>query len=293
MMRRLRDSIDSDDPAVAELARLLGAMGDLEPRIGAVHRVRAAMARREQSRRTWHVRAAVVLVLAVASPLIIIQVKARSEQETATPPYRADETVGENAAAASTATPPRAPSVDLPDVPAVGVPAVLARSLPHAAATPVSSSVPRRSPERAAHRLPPDEPHGAAIPDAGASPAELAVESSATPGMESPALDVDPSPGGGNGRPPAASHETALILGALHALRRDHDPRSALRQLDAYRHRFAAGDLAEEALALSVEALAALDDRTALSLAEEYVRRFPQGRFRSLAELARRRFLPP
>jgi hypothetical protein len=41
---------------------------------------------------------------------------------------------------------------------------------------------------------------------------------------------------------------------------------------------------------LSIEARAALDDAAARGLAEQYLQRFPHGRFRALAERAKRRF---
>jgi hypothetical protein len=87
------------------------------------------------------------------------------------------------------------------------------------------------------------------------------------------------------------SDEANLVHGAMRALRRDHDPRAAIRQLAAYHRRFPTGDLTEEALALSIEAFVALDDRQALALANEYLRRFPDGRFRDQAERAHHRFL--
>jgi len=87
------------------------------------------------------------------------------------------------------------------------------------------------------------------------------------------------------------SDEANLVHGAMRALRRDHDPRAAIRQLATYHRRFPTGDLTEEALALSIEAFVALDDREALALANEYLRRFPDGRFRDQAERAQHRFL--
>jgi hypothetical protein len=44
-MRRLRDLLDSEDPAVAELARLVRAVGDLDPPSGVQDRVRRAVTR--------------------------------------------------------------------------------------------------------------------------------------------------------------------------------------------------------------------------------------------------------
>ena len=92
------------------------------------------------------------------------------------------------------------------------------------------------------------------------------------------------------GRPQPAAEDAALVLGALRALRNGHDGRAALRQLDDYRARFPAGDLVEAALALSIEARAALGDAAVVALAEQYLQQFPHGRFRALAERAQRSF---
>ncbi|HEX3479448.1 MAG TPA: protein kinase [Kofleriaceae bacterium] len=49
-MRRLREQLDSDDLAVAELARMVHALDDLEPPPGAQHRVRDALTRGDVER---------------------------------------------------------------------------------------------------------------------------------------------------------------------------------------------------------------------------------------------------
>jgi hypothetical protein len=76
----------------------------------------------------------------------------------------------------------------------------------------------------------------------------------------------------------------------LRLLHHDHDASASLRQLDSYRTRFPDGDLEEEALALAIEAHAALDDDTGRALAERYLQRFPRGQFRALAEHYLQRF---
>jgi hypothetical protein len=97
---------------------------------------------------------------------------------------------------------------------------------------------------------------------------------------------VEPSPV----RPSEPPAEAEHVLRALRLLREDHDAAGALRELDHYRARYPHGDLAEEALALSMEARAGLEDRAARVLAEQYLRQFPRGRFRALAEVIQRRF---
>lgn len=173
-MQRLRELVDSRDPAMAELARLVRSVGELDPPRGAQGRVRAAITERLQSRSSWRKPLLVVACVVIALPTAIAGVT------RLVPPWF---------------------------------------SAPTPAVTPASGPPMRALPVAAADMLPlPDEP---------------------------------------------------VALSA---------------------RRYPSGDLAEEALALSIEAFAALDDRAALTLAEDYLRRFPQGRFRDQAEAARRRF---
>jgi hypothetical protein len=89
----------------------------------------------------------------------------------------------------------------------------------------------------------------------------------------------------------ASSAESALLLSAVRALRRDRDlDRAGILAAD-YLRLYPQGALAEEALALGIEAAAARGDREAARLGAEYLRRFPGGRFREVAERALRR--PP
>jgi hypothetical protein len=83
----------------------------------------------------------------------------------------------------------------------------------------------------------------------------------------------------------ATAEETAhLVLDAMGALRRDHDARRAQLLLDEYMRRSPEGPLAEEALALSIEAASALHDDRARLLATHYLVAYPGGRFRETAE---------
>jgi len=82
----------------------------------------------------------------------------------------------------------------------------------------------------------------------------------------------------------APPEEAALVLAGLRALRREHDPTRAGMLLARYLDRFPQGVLAQEALAIAIEAgLARGDRRAAASLAEQYLTRFPAGRFVRLA----------
>lgn len=88
------------------------------------------------------------------------------------------------------------------------------------------------------------------------------------------------------------SSEKVLVFDAMRALRREGHPEQAIRLLNDYLRRYPQGSLAEEALALSIEASTALGDTKAKSLADRYLALYPSGRFRAAAERARARFTP-
>jgi hypothetical protein len=78
--------------------------------------------------------------------------------------------------------------------------------------------------------------------------------------------------------------QTGPVLAAMQALRRDHDPVRARALLDPYLARHPNGALAEEALAISIEAAAAHHDPDAAALASRYLARYPTGPFCNLAK---------
>jgi hypothetical protein len=84
--------------------------------------------------------------------------------------------------------------------------------------------------------------------------------------------------------------EVALVHSAFAALRREADARKALRLVDRYLRAHPEGKLAEEALALSIEALTALGDPRAVTRAARYLLSYPDGQFRDAAQRARARF---
>ncbi|MFL5306307.1 MAG: hypothetical protein ACJ8F1_13900 [Polyangia bacterium] len=116
-----------------------------------------------------------------------------------------------------------------------------------------------------------------------------------------PPLAPVPVPASAPARPaaePAVSHvrrparaesreeETALLLEAMRALRRQRDPARARLLLDRYLQQHPNGALAEEALAMSIEAAVAAHDGEAPGLARRYLRSYPAGPFRSVAQQA-------
>jgi hypothetical protein len=83
---------------------------------------------------------------------------------------------------------------------------------------------------------------------------------------------------------PRAGEDPSQVAEAVRALRKEGDPARAQRLLDQYLRSNPRGALAEDALALSIEASAARKDPRAAEYARRYLARYPQGRFRSLAE---------
>ena len=83
-----------------------------------------------------------------------------------------------------------------------------------------------------------------------------------------------------------SSEDPSRVFDAIQALRTDRDPARAGRLLAEYLARYPHGALAEEAVALSIEAAAARHSASAATFAERYLREYPHGRFRHTAEQA-------
>ena len=79
----------------------------------------------------------------------------------------------------------------------------------------------------------------------------------------------------------------------MQMLRNHHDPVRAGQLLDEYLKVYPRGALAEEALALSIEAAAARHDAArAAAFADRYLKEYPNGRFQRAAERVRRPHAP-
>jgi hypothetical protein len=142
------------------------------------------------------------------------------------------------------------------------------RTPPAAQATPpmVPAEKPLTEADQSAPVVQPIEPAPSARVSNGPSAAKRTP-----PAKARPAEPVDP---------PASA---ALIVEAMRERRAGNLARA--RELSAeYRLKYPGGALQEEALALSIEAAAALGDDEAHRLAATYLQRYPRGRFRAQAE---------
>jgi hypothetical protein len=81
------------------------------------------------------------------------------------------------------------------------------------------------------------------------------------------------------------AREVELLWQAMQA-RQSGDTEKVRQLTEEYRAKNPTGELGEEALALALEAALARSDPQAITLAREYLRRFPQGRFVAQAQSA-------
>ena len=82
----------------------------------------------------------------------------------------------------------------------------------------------------------------------------------------------------------ARSEDPSAVVNAVEALRKQHNPDRAAKLLAGDLAAHPKGALAEEALALSIEAAAVRHDPMASEFARRYLREYPTGRFRQTAQ---------
>lgn len=82
------------------------------------------------------------------------------------------------------------------------------------------------------------------------------------------------------------SADAELVRRAVMALRRDGDAHTAGQLLERVHAKGSAGPLAEEVMSLRVEAALARGDGRAEGYAKQYLRRYPNGRYRAVVERA-------
>jgi hypothetical protein len=273
-MRRLRDEVRHEDPDLAVLARLVAGVGPLHVSEADQQAEWRALANAPRGRRTPRSGTALVLVIislvsAVAAAGVVGSrwVQRREARRAQVPADRAVAPSVQRRVARAPANAPVVPAASQPEAAPVMAPPP----------PPVNAAATRGELRVAAERGPAsDAPAVAPAPrraDAPASPPlAAAVTPASLPSFDPGAPDVD------------------LVLDAVAALRRSHEPARALRLLTRYRQRQPHGLLAEDALALSIEAAAARGDPLAADLARRYLAQHPHGRFRVTAEQAIGRF---
>lgn len=127
-------------------------------------------------------------------------------------------------------------------------------------------------------------PSAVVVPPSGARIAPAPAPAPAPPPpIEVPAKDDKPSERRVEKARPAGEDPTQ-VADAVRALRKQGDPVRAQALLDQYLKSNPRGALAEDALALSIEAAAARKDPRAADYARRYLARYPQGRFRAVAD---------
>lgn len=137
---------------------------------------------------------------------------------------------------------------------------------------------------------PPPRPMAPAPSPRVVPPKETPVASEPRPVPTPPLVETPPRSEKASERraekPRPAGEDPTQVAEAVRALRRQGDPVRAQALLDQYLRANPRGALAEDALALSIEAAAARKDPRAGDYARRYLARYPQGRFRAVAERA-------
>lgn len=260
-MKRLREQPETSDPVVACAVELLSAAKPLEPSPTRQARVRAALdaTYRSPRRRQLLLKPIVALVgllvfVSVASAMLGGWIEHRRMQRQAAPP---------SPVSSSTATAPR-PRVE----PSTGA------SKPIGADT-TAAPAPLAAPSgRAATKT-----HSPAVADEPPPPPSVSEATS----PEEPQAVAAPAEGS------VSVEEVTLVADAIRVLRHENDAPRAGRLLEDYLRRYPQGALAEEALAVAIEAAMASGDKSAGALAGEYLKKYPSGRFRQIAKNAQSR----
>jgi hypothetical protein len=103
--------------------------------------------------------------------------------------------------------------------------------------------------------------------------------------VDPPTSAVHPAGKGAHARPDS-SEDATHVVEAIQALRTEKDPSRAQGLLSDYLKTHPNGVLSEDALALSIEAASAQHDPRAADYARRYLAKFPQGKYRDLANRA-------
>lgn len=273
-MKRLREFEDSSDPLMRRAAELVRGTEPVAPSELRVRWARRRLNSAAHSRRLGVLRPA-------AAFIVVFGVAATAGAAWGTGRYFVDEYFGEHET--SIAEPALQESVGR-------VSRQSSKALSRSSLVPPATETEATYPPLEEEALAPDVRSKGLEATGNGSMSERSTARSSSPPLpggpdplvaaESSSVEASPS-GTGN------ASDAALVLRGLRALRQDGDPDEAARLLDEYRARLPEGALAEEALALSIEAALARGDANAVQLAETYLSRYPKGRFRDAARRAK------
>ncbi|HVY30527.1 MAG TPA: hypothetical protein VHB79_28405 [Polyangiaceae bacterium] len=153
------------------------------------------------------------------------------------------------------------------------------------AATAAAAGYTWLAPSKATLPLPPEPQVAPATPAPRAHVAQAPAAEVTPPELPAAPASVEPP----STRPQAklrAGEDPTPVAEAVRALRKQGDAARAQALLDQYLKSNPHGALSEDALALSIEAAAARKDPRAADYARRYLARYPNGRFRQVAERA-------
>jgi hypothetical protein len=301
-MQRLKELDTPASPIEADAVALLRSAPGYEPPPGQKQRVRAHLLQRRVTRHAVVFRpavaAGVILFTAVASAAVgrrwiaeTIQVfvhapvaeRIAAAPESAMPPRRRGNKRVGLAPAAATGQSALAnvtlekPETEVSEMTTNGVNVgVSPGQKGHGAVVP--ARIPGSRNTLAAARPVPDPSRGATTGNRARGDRASGERSSGDPAFGVSPVVPDP-----------AGEDTGLVFDAMRALRQEGRPQLASKLLDEYLQRYPEGSLAEEALALSIEAAALRGDARAHTLVGQYLSRYPTGHFRAAVENARAR----
>ncbi len=158
----------------------------------------------------------------------------------------------------------------------LGVGALLVAATAAAAGYTLLASSRQTLPAPSALVVPPRAPTPATLAHVGPLVVDVPVEPSRVVELPSAKRLDKPRPG----------EDPSQVAEAVRALRKQGDAARAQALLDQYLRANPHGALAEDALALSIEAAAARKDPSAADYARRYLARYPNGRFKTVAERA-------
>lgn len=150
---------------------------------------------------------------------------------------------------------------------------------PSESVPPASSAAPAAVSAAPSASAPPPEP--AAVDEA---PSVVDEHSAVADEAPAAAASVSPAAPKRQAEKPRPGEDPTQVAEAVRALRKQGDHAQALALLEQYLKTNPRGALAEDALALSIEAAAARKDPRAADYARRYLARYPNGRFRAVAE---------